>query len=205
MLPDVRRLGLEPVLFDNGSTWPPMVDWLAAVDCEVIRLNGNHGCYGFFNLGVHKDQREPFVQTDCDLDLSRVPPDAIDRLRFALDRNPDVAKAGLSLEWMDITADYPLRDMVLAYEKGYWAERRPGACFRAGVGATFALYDPARFDLLDRDFYSAVRLDRPYTARHLPWYLDLANLDEETRFFHEQCIGPAYYSMAAKRLMKAAQ
>lgn len=205
MLVDVRRLGMEPVLFDNGSNWPPMVEWLSSVDCEVIRLNGNHGCYGFFNLGVHKDQRQPFVQTDGDLDLSGVPSDAIERLRKALDLNPDVGKAGLSLEWLDLPDRYSLKGKAIAFESQHWSERRPGDCFRAGVGATFALYDPSRFDILDRDFYAAVRLDRPYTARHRPWYIDLDRLDDETAYFLDHCIGPAYYSTAARDLIKAKQ
>lgn len=203
MAAECERLGLEPIIFDNDSDYPPLLEWLDACPYPVIRAGHNSGCYGFWNLGLHEKQEGYYVVSDSDLDLSGVPDDAVSRLIEAFEANPDAVKAGLSLEIEDIPEGYPLRDKVFTWERPYW--RTPGkgpACWKAGVGATFALYHPGRS--LAREFYAGVRLDRPYTARHLPWYLDFAHPDEEQRYYFDRCQGPAYWGMLIKERLNAA-
>ena len=74
------RLGFDPILVDNASTYQPLLDWYAVCPYRVIRLNRNDGCYGFWARGEHARKAGYYVVTDCDLDLSGVPPDVADRL-----------------------------------------------------------------------------------------------------------------------------
>lgn len=198
------RLGLEPVIFDNASTYEPLVEWLRNCPYPVIQAGSNTSCYGFWQTGLYKEQAEPYVVSDSDLDLSGVPNDAVAKLAQALADNPDVAKAGLSLEYEDIPDSFPDKVSVLAYETNYWKVPRPGG-FLAGVGATFALYLPERHGLLDADFYNAVRLDRPYTAKHLPWYLDVDNLSDEMRQFYAKCDNTSHWSNEIRKRLAPAK
>lgn len=203
MAQECERLGLEVILLDNGSTYPPCVDWLNNCPYKVIRMEYNAGCYGFFNSGMHKDQTGPYVLSDSDLDLSGVPNDAVARMAIAQALNPKVDKVGLSLEIDDVPESYPFYETVLKYEQPYWQSPLPGGCWYAGVGATFALYLPQRSDYGQKDvFYNAARLDRPYTAKHLPWYLDLDNLDEENLYYYSRCDNVAHYSSKVRQRLQ---
>lgn len=177
------RLGLEPILLDNASTYPPLLEWLERCPYRVVRLSYNGGAHGFFDRGEPWRQQRPYVLTDPDLDLSQVPNDVVARLQAALKCNPSVPKVGLSLEIQDLPSHYPEREGVLAHERSFWQIRTPDGNWDANIDTTFALYDPGRTELLSHDLYRAVRLDRPYTARHRPWYLDPAHLDEEQRYY----------------------
>ncbi|MBL8848896.1 MAG: hypothetical protein JNG89_04400 [Planctomycetaceae bacterium] len=195
------RLGLNPIIVDNGSTYEPLLAWLENCPYEVIRVGANAGCYGFWHRKHHHARTDLYVVSDSDLDLSAVPADAVDRLRRALDQNPDVAKAGLSLEIIDLPDVYPFKQDVVSWEQQFWTTRR-GDCWRADIGATFALYDPSRNALLDQNFYPAVRLDRPYTARHLPWYLDFNDLTDELRYYFSRCDDLAHWGSRTKRRLQ---
>ena len=203
MATECVRLGLNPIILDNGSTYPPLLEWLDVCPYPVIRLGHNAGCYGFWKGTRQLTLTKPYIVSDSDLDLSGVPNDVVVRLEEALFLNQDVAKVGLSLEIDDLPEAYPFREAVLNWERKYWTTPAWDG-WLAGIGATFALYDPARNDLLDKDFYGAVRLDRPYTARHLPWYIDFENLSDELRYYFERCdhAAYAYWGSRAKKYLQ---
>lgn len=174
MIADCRRLGLEPVIIDNGSESNEAKDWLNSQSLEIIRVGHNGGArYVFSGLRERLADLDYFVVSDTDLDLSGVPDNAIEMMRLALSKNLDVAKVGLSLEISDIPDSHPLAKEIRKCEGGYWKAPCPGGAFHAAVDTTFALYASERFQILNRDFYSAIRMDRPFTARHLPWYISL--------------------------------
>lgn len=198
MAAECVRLGLTPILLDNGSTYPPLLEWLDNCPYQVIRVGSNAGCYGFWRAGRHYHLTTPYIVSDSDLDLSTVPADVVAKLAAVLADNPDVVKVGLSLEIDDLPETYPFRDAVFGWERPYWTVPR-GEHWLANIGATFALYDPARNELLDRDFYPAIRLNRPYTARHLPWYTDFSSLSDELRYYYERCDNVAYWGSRGKR------
>lgn len=202
LVDDVVRLGLRPVLVVNGCELPDLADYLEVTPDEVIHMGHNGGPHVLFNSWWHLRESGYYVVTDSDLDLSGVPGDAVERLQFALDCNPDVAKAGISLEIDDVPADYRLRDTVLAYERQHWERPVPGGAFASQIDTTFALYDGRREAIRSERFYSAVRLDRPYTARHLPWYVDVGNVDAELRHHFERCDGLSMYGQRIGKILR---
>lgn len=179
-----ERLGFEPVLIDNASTYPSLLEWYRDCPYRVIRLDQNEGCYGFWQRGEHARQDSYYVVTDCDLNLTGVPADLADRLVEVFERHPEVSKVGLSLEIDDLPEAFPLQEAVRNHESQFWRENVEPGVWRADVGARFAIYHPSR-DVSGR-FYSALRLDRPYTARHLPWYLHRQNATDEHRYYFER-------------------
>ncbi|MGH9200229.1 MAG: hypothetical protein ACRD2A_03225 [Vicinamibacterales bacterium] len=120
-----------------------------------------------------------YVVTDPDLSMEGCPHDVLEVLADGLRTFPWARKAGVGLEIDDIPAGYPSRDLILRIEREYWTNRLDQRFFRAAVDTTFALYRAG----VDPPLGPAVRADRPYVARHLPWYVTSSNLDEEERHY----------------------
>lgn len=202
MVVQCERLGLCPILLDNGSSYPPLARYLRTCKYQVIRVGSNAGCYGFWHSHRQNELNGYYIVSDSDLDLNGVPDDAVQKLIEAFELNTDVTKAALSLEINDIPQTYEFYHLILKWENSYWVSPRPGNCFFANTGATFALYHTKRNHLVASDFYKAVRLDKPYTARHLPWYLDLKALNEEMLQYHKKCDNVAYYGSKIRDLLE---
>lgn len=185
MIPDLKRLGLFPVLIVNGCEWEPCRQWLKELETDdsvqVLYLEKNFGCTAIRDLGIAAAQTERFIITDGDLDLSEVPDDAVEKMNTALNRNPDVGKAGLSLR-IDDLPDTEMKPHVLGYEQRHWIERREPDCFLSQIDTTLAMYCPKRMELIREDWHRAVRLNEPYTARHIPWYYSTDELPESYAF-----------------------
>lgn len=195
-----QELGFIPVLVDNASTYLPLLEWYDSCPYEVVRLDKNYGCYGFWQLPIAEQQKGYYVVTDCDLDLSGIPRDLAERLIEVFGRHTDVTKVGLSLEINDIPDTFLLKESVVGHESQFWKEQREPGVWQADIGATFALYHS------DRDtkhsFYRGLRLDRPYTARHLPWYLDRTTATDEHRFYFERIETLTHWGNRMKDLLK---
>lgn len=189
MVEEIRRLGGEPIILDNASSYPPLLEWYASADCRVVRLGKNFGSRAAWLSGVVDKEvarGEKYVVSDPDLDLSGVPSDTLSVLSQGLDRF-GVTKAGLSLEITDVPRELlnvkQVDNRTLEQiEIGYWRERLDGPYYRADVDTTFAMYVQGR-PLDGAKFYEGVRSDRPYTAKHLPWYRTEKDFDEEDRYY----------------------
>lgn len=170
-----------PVIIDNASDYEPLLDWYDNCEFEVLRLRENLGHHAPWISGILSYDREPFyVVTDCDLDLTGVPLDVLNYLRQPLIRDNQLTKVGLSLEINDLPT---WQSEVISWELKFWKRkhRLHTAFFDAWCDTTFAIY---RRDTPHRQAMGvrwALRADRPYTARHVPWYLDCDNLDEENQ------------------------
>src|SRR5690606_28651899 len=123
--------------------------------------------------------------TDPDLDLGLCPDDTIQHLINLLDRYQDLTKVGLSLEVNDLPSESPVYREALGWETPFWQTKRDWQCFDAPVDTTFAVYDRRRSPPLapGMQFTRAVRSDRPFTARHLPFDLTKANITEEDCYY----------------------
>lgn len=201
MAEQCTALGLEVILTINGKDWPPLDEWLKTCPYQLIFMDHNAGCYGYFNGKKYEQEEEPFILSDSDLDLTGLPLDVITRLTHALELNTDVVKAALSLRIDDVSKDYVLYDAVMMYESKMRNEERPGDCYLAPTGATFAMYDPSRN--IGTEFYRAVRLKEPYTVRHEPWYLDVDDLSDELLHYFSKCNNVVYYGHKLRDHIKA--
>lgn len=167
-----------PIIIDNASTWAPLLDWYDECPFEVIRLRENVGHHAPWLAGIVGQESSPvYGVTDCDLDISGVPFDAISVLSEPL--GSGVVKCGLSLRIDDLP---PWQSSVKAWESRWW--RQPalgGRFFQAPIDTTFALYrsETPHEQCMRVLRVPALRAAMPYAARHVPWYLDCENLDEE--------------------------
>lgn len=170
--------GHEPVFVDNNSGYPPLLDYYRTSGFQVIRHPYNLGPWDSFRALPR--QNEPFVFTDPDLDLSTVPDDWPDVLLAGLldgaqEYEGHPFKCGLSIEDSDLpraSVHHAVRAELEARGQPFdpWdAPIQVGGrrYWRKIVDTTFALYPPGYGPFT----YYARRTDRPYCARHLPWYV----------------------------------
>lgn len=165
-------------LIDNGSTYPPLVDWLSSEEAQtytssITYLRENVGSRSPW-LPQFDHLRDGFYcVTDPDIvPIPQCPPDLVAHLAGLLEAHPEVPKAGVGLYIRDV-------DNKERYREQLWSQpdRWTGDCFRSPVETTLALYRPGIAFSFD-----AVRSAHPYLARHLPWYRESA-LTEEDKWY----------------------
>ena len=172
-------------LIDNDSTYPPLLEYTACTPHEVVRTGRNLGHRSPWLAGAvqrHAHGRR-FVVSDPDVvPDSGCPLDAVRHFGKLLDRYPEIDKVGFGLLIDDLPDHYPLASSVRAWEEPFWRDEVEPGVFRAGIDTTFALYRQ-----LDRRHVdaNALRTGPPYVARHMPWYIDPEDLNDEDRWYRE--------------------
>ncbi|MFT5241786.1 MAG: hypothetical protein ACI9OU_002468 [Candidatus Promineifilaceae bacterium] len=172
------------VILDNASTYEPLLTYYReladTVGVSVVRLGYNSGLEGIQDAAHDLGSCENIVVTDPDLvPYETTPMDILERMREALGNVPEVNMVGASLEIQDIPETYPLRAKVLAWESRFWepqAARVGDLGVDAWVDTTFAMYRRGA-DVLA--ITPAMRLDRPYTLKHVDWYTDPSGMSDE--------------------------
>jgi hypothetical protein len=183
LVEQVKRLGnAQPVVIDNDSDYEPLLDWYESKPCDIVRLKENLGHHAPWTSGIIEgDNADLYVVTDCDIDIEGVPFDMLSVLESAF-RWPlqTPIKSGLALRINDLPT---WQTKVIEWESRWWRHRvhKMLDWYRAPIDTTFALYQRGTTMRQVRDVAStpSVRLGGEYQARHMPWYLDGENLDEE--------------------------
>ena len=86
---------------------------------------------------------------------------------------------------------------MLRNEAEFWENEVEPGVFDAVSDTTFALYRPFTKGA-SSPYKFMCRTGAPYMMRHLPWYLDLDNLDEEERYYSDHVIQSTHWSKTAK-------
>jgi hypothetical protein len=175
----------RPVVIDNDSTFPPLVEFFAEhLDIEVIQLGENLGHLAPWRSEVVQasfGSIGPVVVTDCDvIPDAACPDDVVEHLAEVLLLHADVDKVGLGLRIDDLPTSYGLKDEVIAWEKKFWEVEIASGVFEAEVDTTFALY---RRLGETHSTVRALRTGGPYVARHLSWYVDSSDPLEEQIYY----------------------
>lgn len=214
MVDDILRMGGRPIILDNDSSYPPLLDWYKTAPCEVDMLGKNLGSRAPWVSGAVERYalHGHYIVTDPDLDISDVPSDVIARLRQTLDLCPWATKIALSLRTDDLPAE-ALR-VVWGNEHSYWSrhDKEKDAYF-ADTDTTFAMYRstnpfspspaPAPYPS-GNPFYTGMRLAPPYAARHLPWYQYEDTLSDEDRYYKDHASRAPGFSTSSPLPGKAA-
>lgn len=174
--------GCEVILVDNASTYPPLLEWYDQCPYKVYSLKENFGHLVLWGSGIINEYSDAqYAVTDPDLDLSAVPHDYVNFLMKGFANHKAVVKVGLSLRVDDLPVNRFTQEVV-EKEREYWdcVQDEDGFYF-AKVDTTFAIYDRER--MRDNRFYWSLRSPKPYTARHLPWYLTPQTLSFEEIYY----------------------
>lgn len=180
----LERAGHERVvLVDNASSYPPMVDYLAATTHPVVRCGWNMGHRSPWLSGAVFDiaQDEPYVVTDPDIvPDDDCPLDAIDYFADVMGRHPHVHRVGFGLRIDDLPDHYAPKADVISWESPFWHNEVSAGLYSAPIDTTFALARVARPSSMP-----SIRTGPPYIARHLPWYDNTAEPSEELLYYRE--------------------
>jgi hypothetical protein len=170
------------VIVDNGSDYPPLLDYYASLDLpnvQVALLGFNAWRKGIAAVAKLLRDFDKFIVTDPDLlPYPSTPDDVVTHLSNLLDRYPAFNHVGLSLEINDLPENV-LREKVLRHELQFWspaAQQLNGEVYVAAVDTTFAMY---RRGADVQALSPALRTARPYTLRHIDWYVQPNKLTPE--------------------------
>ena len=170
-------------ILDNGSTYPPLLEWYQEFDIKAVKYQQNLGPWSFWTQGMHLVQSTPYIVTDSDIVPSFCcPANLIERCCKILTNYPECGKVGPSLR-LDNVPDL-CRDFITNGDgKGwegegvFWKRRHTSGAFNAPLDTTFAVYK-AFSPWVPAD-WNNLRLDMPYTVEHTPWYISKPFSDEE--------------------------
>jgi len=180
----LERAGHERIyLVDNASTYPPMVEFLAATEHTVVSCGWNMGHRSPWLSGAvfeHADG-EPYVVTDPDIvPDENCPLDAIAYFADVMATHSEVHRVGFGLRIDDLPDHYAPKADVIAWESPFWkAEVAPGL-FSAPIDTTFALAKVPRAQAMP-----SLRTGPPYVARHLPWYDNTTEPTDELLYYRQ--------------------
>ena len=173
--------GIDPVFVDNNSDYPPLLEYYKTTPFEVVRMKENYGYKVVWEQNLLKKFgiTGNYIVSDPDLDLSGIPDDFLEVLEEGLRRHPGFDKCGFSLEINDL----PHTDFnPISYEKQFWQHSLDGRYIVAAIDTTFALYK------VPYHSFKALRTNRPYTARHMPWYyFDFEDMPEDEQYYFKTC------------------
>jgi hypothetical protein len=181
----LTQTGVEPVIIDNASTYPPLLEWLADCPYEVHLRPTNGGHLVLWRELPHLITERYYIVTDPDLDLSSIPHDYVEHLMKGLRMFPHVSKAGLSLDIFDLPLNAYTRE-VIDWERKFW-DNKKGEWYLSDIDTTLAMYDNERklsFPPDSNQFFSAVRSAK-CICKHLPWYNIPETMTEEEKYYLE--------------------
>jgi len=195
LLAALSARGYENVyVIDNCSTYEPLLRYYRDSGLRVFRLDVNVGYLALWTTPVGANfVGGYYVYTDVDIEPApECPDDFIAHFRDVLSRYPDVGKVGFGLETDDLPASYDLRDQVVEHERGLLVDLVEPGLYRAPIDTTFALYRPGAEG---GAWIPSIRTDRPYLARHLPWYTDSSHLDDEEIYYRATALTSSHWTM----------
>ena len=177
-----KNKNVDVYIIDNASTYEPLLEWYKTCPYKVIHMDGNHGHTVFWKKGLYTQyvKEGNYILTDSDLDLSTIPDNWLEVLEEGLKKYP-YAKVGFSLETNDLP-DTPFKNEIQAWESQFWppkARQLDEMFIEAHVDTTFSLHRTN-----EHGVYSSLRTNRPYTAKHVPWYYtDFDQLPEDEQYY----------------------
>jgi len=178
------------VILDNASDYPPLVDYYEhemPKEVDLVYVNENLGPHSLYKLGLVEEEKRDYIMTDSDVVPSECcPKDLITKMQEVLARHANRCKCGPSLRTDNIPDTVPWKDRLIRENADFWRTRLDHECFAAAIDTTFALYRYGRW--AGPDPAAGIRLDFPYVAEHLPWYV--YPLTEEEIYYAKTSLPP---------------
>ena len=172
-------------IIDNNSSYPPLLDYYASCNYKVFFLKENMGYCALWKSGIFEDFKNAYyVYTDSDMQIDENCPEDFMKIFMDIMNSKFYAqKVGFGLRIDDLPNCFKNKTSVVEWEKQYWVPLEyTSTYFKASIDTTFALYRPYCFgpSVKYKDMY---RTNFPYVIKHLPWYVDSDNMDQEEIFY----------------------
>lgn len=176
----LQRDSTNIIIIDNESTYPPLLEWYKNLPNIIkVHYGPNYGHHAIFQSGVINDIVEDWCfYTDSDIQLNPNMPKDYQKVMFDLAIGYNYNKIGLALSINDLPDHYMLKPQVIRNESGWWQQKILDNVYRADTDTTFCLIKKC-------DQFDSLRIAGDFTAKHMPWYLDLDNLSAEEQYYND--------------------
>jgi hypothetical protein len=178
----IERDTKEIWIIDNDSTYPPLLDWYNNLPSQVkVFKYHNVGHLALFSTGLINEVQEDWcIYTDSDIQLNEKMPKNYQEIMLDYAKRLKCDKIALSIDVSDIPDHYHLKEQVIYNERFWWSNEVEPNVYKADTDTTFCLIKKV-------DQFSSFRLAGDFTCKHVPWYIDIDNLDEEEKYYIEHC------------------
>lgn len=178
---DLKELGYTNIhILDNASTYPPLLEWYNICSYTVEKLTSNQEFLAVYNSGyINKFIDKHWIAyTDSDIELNNKTPANFIETLISITERYNKTKGGLALK----VDDLPNNDYATHYKNWetdhFWTKPLEQDVYDACVDTTFCIIKPGLpFD------YQAIRVAGDMTAKHIPWYTDFSNMNEEEKYY----------------------
>lgn len=187
-------------VIDNKSTYKPLLEYYDTIPYKVFRLKKNVGFRSLWKTNLwYKFMFNYHVYTDSDVMLvDECPDNFLEYFYNLLQKYPEVFKIGCSLKIDDLPNTYNKKDDVINWEKQFYKNEKEKDVFIAPVDTTLALYRPFYRKGECDGSVEMLRTNYPFQLKHLPWYIDSKNLDEEELFYINSVSKPTHWTEKQK-------
>jgi len=154
---------------------------------QVIKLRDNIGCVSPWVRGVVKRlaSNSYYIVSDPDvIPIKECPDDAVEYFYNLLQKYPQYQKVGFGLKIDDLPKHYQFHEEVIKWETQFYEKEIEPSTYEAFIDTTFALYRPNATRGVGRP---CIRTGFPYLARHMPWYSNSDELDQEEIYYRKHC------------------
>lgn len=187
----LKESRVEVVVFDQQSTYAPLLDYYQKENLHIVYANSNDGPHSVWGGKLNNEFNDNyFIVTDPDCLYDGIPEDWLDNMLNVLDKT-SAFKVGFSLDIFDLPQT-DISKKVVEHEKKFWTKRVDFG-WDASIDTTFALYRPR-----SHFYYDAVRLDKPYCIRHMPWYITQETITDEWKYYLENASGVSCWGSEIK-------
>jgi hypothetical protein len=187
---------VEIIIHDQGSEYPPMVEYLKfleAIGYKVYRgVNEPTSVKHSIEDWYKTNDSQWYVVTDPDISLRGTNPNMLNICIDVLCLEKDVTCVGPALRTTDLPDHYPMKAQVINWEK-QWYKQEDEKMIRINndivkyhfsvIDTTFAVYRKGHE--FTKPNTKAVRVARPYDAKHLDWYMDHSKLTDDYKHYIE--------------------
>ena len=177
-----KNENVDVYIIDNNSSYKPLLEWYETCPYNVIHMGGNYGHTVFWEHKLYEKYVKTglYILTDSDLDLSEIPDDWLEVLIEGLNKYK-YNKVGFSLKTDDLP-ESTFRDEIVGWESQFCvpkARALDALYTEAHIDTTFALHKTD-----EHAIYSSIRVNHPYTAKHIPWYYtDFDILPDDEKYY----------------------
>jgi hypothetical protein len=172
----------EIIILDNDSTYDPLIKWYKEIEDKIdIRYLKNEGHLAIWSTGIYKELGDYFIYTDSDLELNPNMPDNYQIFMYNLLKKYEINKVALSIKINDLPDHYRYKHQVIRNEGRWWLEEVEQDIYKADTDTTFSLMKN-----IGDNMYKSLRIAKSdFICKHIPFYIDLENLDEEEKYYIE--------------------
>jgi len=200
----------EIVIHDNNSTYKPLLDYLKQLEQEGITVYHStksvtveeqlNSVAQSIDDWFTSHSASYYVVTDPDIALEGNCEDILELFAYLLDTVKDIEVVGPMLRIDDIPDFYPLKQRAISrHTEQFWHKKPLTLRCRnktiqyqsALIDTTFGMYRRGfRFHRLCKGY----RIYAPYGARHLDWYINPAQMEEDQIYYLQHASGVSHWS-----------